>query len=78
MNLLIPIKRAPVIRLARVQETSSGKTWIFDFIDPVHKMGQSIIFPKSGHPGALEAAYEALWKRWSDALKERDWKAGNA
>lgn len=78
MHILVPLKRLPVIRLARVQETTSKMTWIFDFVDPIHKFAQSIIFPRKGDPRALEAAYEALWCRWARAIKESDWKSGNA
>lgn len=71
-------KRKPIVRLARVQETSSGKTWIFDFVDPVHKFAQSIIIPKFCHPEHIEACYEALWVKWSEKVREMEWRAGEA
>lgn len=78
MLLSVLEHKKPIIRLARVQETSSGKTWIFDFVDPVNGIGQSIIMPKTGEPEHLEICYEKLWRDWSTKIKEAEWKEGRA
>lgn len=70
--------KKPIIRLARVQQTSSGKTWIFDFVDPINQLAQSIIMPKAGEPEHLEACYERLWVTWTQKIKETEWKEGRA
>lgn len=68
--------RKPVIRLVKVGQTDSGRTWIFTFVDPVHKLMQSTILMKELPDAglAMEAFWDTLWERWTQAIKEREWR----
>lgn len=68
----------PVIRLMRVGETNTGRTWIFTFCDPVHKLMQSVIVAKDCPAEAVEASYEKLYEKWKENIREMEWKAGVA
>lgn len=78
MIILVPRKDLPIIRLARVQTTQSGKTWIFDFVDPKHKFAQSMIVFSFLPPEKIEVLYEKLWEKWSEEIKLGEWREGKA
>lgn len=71
-------KRKPYIKLMRVGETDSKRTWIFTFIDPIHKFMQSIIMAKDCPGEAMEASWEDLHTKWAEQIREVEWKAGVA
>lgn len=73
---MIPLFRVhrydkPFIRLARVQETDSKRTWIFTFTDPVHKYMQTIIVMKDlkDVAGAVENAVEKIYCEWKERIR---------
>lgn len=78
MLILKAEQRKPIVRLVRVQQTTSGRTWIFDFVDPVHRFAQSIIMPRDADPQRMEMCYEELWSRWQEKIKTDEWRAGLA
>lgn len=69
-------KTKPLIKLARVQSSDSGMTWIMTFIDEVHRFMQTVIVPKFAPAEAVEHMYEELYVRWNEQIKESEWKVG--
>ena len=66
-------KRKPFIKLGKVTETESKQTWIFTFVDPLHKFIQSIILVKTDDAGEkMEAMMETLYCRWQDKINENE------
>lgn len=67
----------PCIKLAKVSETESKRTWIFTFVDPIHKFMQSVILVKDhGNPAEkMEAMMENIWVSWNDKIRECNWSS---
>lgn len=68
----------PLVRLSRVDQTDSGRTWIFTFTDPAHRFMQSFVVAKDLPDVALavEAAYEKIWASWRDRIRQGQWEQG--
>lgn len=68
----------PIIRLGKVGETDSKRTWIFTFIEPRHKFIQSVIVMKDIQDVAykMEEAYEKIYVSWQEKIREQQWKTG--
>lgn len=68
----------PVIRLMRVNQTDSGRTWIFTFCDPVHRFMQSAIVMKDipDVAFAVEDLYERIWVSWQERIRAGEWEKG--
>jgi hypothetical protein len=76
MHILVPHKRVPCIKLLRVNKTASGKTFIFDFYDPIHKFAQSLIVFGFLPAEAVLELWERLYKQWADRIKHEEWEEG--
>lgn len=61
----------PFMKLVRVGETDSKRTWIFTFCDPVHKLMQSVIISKELPWQAMEESWGRLYMKWSEYLTKR-------
>jgi hypothetical protein len=78
VTILRVYDRPPLcIKLKKVQETSSGMTWIFTFWDRGYGFIQSVILPKVAGWEGMESAYEKIWETWTQEAKYREWKAGS-